>query len=364
MQIDIPHRPAGTVRRLVAHATPGLRYWFMSIGASLGFMAVIAALNVLPNPLSSVLSPIVGLAGVGALVAVIMRGATGRQVVLLVERDRIVVDEGRGGIFPFAGAALGPWRMPGLGVVSGTILQLAGSSRNFRIVGLSHQPHPGMRVELPADEGYDVRISTEEFQALLELVPIAASDARAPEHLRCNLLPHPASIGTAFGRMAPWMGTIGAVFALQAVLGATGIFETRWGQYAGAAITLPMVVGGLVWTIRRAQHTRPKLQIDLGPNELSVRDPTNGQVVSSVPIAQIGGTRAMHRVVMKGASFEHAALQIRMRGHADLTVGVYDPRYRWRDATPWVARPSYIVSAADWEALVGRLGLGAAMRGP
>src|ERR1700722_16075449 len=104
MPIDAPPSPAGAARRLVAHTTPGARYWFMSIGAALGFMAVTGALNVLPSAVYAVLMPIVGLAGVVVMVAVIMRGAKGREVVLLVERDRIVVDEGRGGTFPFAGA--------------------------------------------------------------------------------------------------------------------------------------------------------------------------------------------------------------------------------------------------------------------
>ena len=52
------HRSAGPAHRIVAHATPGLRYWIMSIGAALGFMAVGAALNLLPSPLSSIRSPV------------------------------------------------------------------------------------------------------------------------------------------------------------------------------------------------------------------------------------------------------------------------------------------------------------------
>jgi hypothetical protein len=352
-------------RRLVAHATPGARYWVLSIGTSVGFMAGSAALQaVLPSVAGEIVAPILGLVGFGVLVVVIMRAGTGRKVILDVGRDRVVVDEGRGGTFSLAGASLGPWRMPGLGVVSGTILQLAGGSRHLRILGMSHQPRPGTHIELPADEGYDVRVSAEELQALLDVVPVAAEGARPPEHLRCDLLPHPASPGFAFAAMAPWMGTLGAVFVLQGILGATGLFETRWGQYVSVAITLPLIIGGIVWTFRRFSHKRPSLQIDLGPHELEVRNPTSGRVVSSVPLAAIGGTRAMCRIVMKGATVEHAVLQIRMPGHADLTVGVYDPRYGWKDTTPWVSRPSYIVSAPDWEALVGRLGLRAPMRGP
>jgi hypothetical protein len=124
--------------------------------------------------------------------------------------------------------------------------------------------------------------------------------------------------------MAPWIGTIVAVFALQGILSATGLFERRWGQYVSVAITLPLIVGGIVWTFRRFQHKRPLLQIDLGSHEFSVRNPTRGQVVSRVPMAAIGGTRAMCRIVMKGATLEHAVLQIHMPGHPDLTVGVYD----------------------------------------
>jgi len=365
MPTDAHPRPAAEARRLVAHATPGARYWVLSIGTAVGFMAANAALQAaLPSVVADIVAPVLGLASIGVMVFVIMRAANGREVVLDVGRDRVVVDQGRGGTFPLAGAAAGPWRMPGLGVVSGTILQLAGDSRTFRIVGMFHQPRPGMRVELPADAGYDVRVSPEELQSLLDVVPTAAVDTRPAQHLRCDLLPHPASPGFAFGAMAPWMGTLAAVFALQGILGAAGLFERRGGQYLSLAITLPLVIGGIVWTFRRFQHKQPSLQIELGPNELSVRSPTSGQVVSSVPLAAIGGTRAMCRIVMKGTTFEHAVLQIHMPGHPDLTVGVYDPRYGWKDSTPWVSRPTYIVSALDWEALAGRLGLRAPMRGP
>lgn len=56
-------------------------------------------------------------------------------VVLHVDRKRVAVDGGRGGVFPLEGARLRLWRMPSIGVTYGSALELWDEGVTYRIGG-------------------------------------------------------------------------------------------------------------------------------------------------------------------------------------------------------------------------------------
>ena len=65
----------------------------------------------------------------------------------------------------------------------------------------------------------------------------------------------------------------------------------------------------------------------------------------------------VHRHSGRGGSFEQVALALRLSPAHEVSIGVFDTRYRWSDAAPSVSAPRWIVGPPDWSALVDRLGL-------
>jgi hypothetical protein len=351
-----------------ARSSPGLRYWVITLGAILGAMALVSAiLAALPNAVSRFASLPLGLVVMAVNVIAVMRGANGRAVRVEVDGDRLLVDGGAGGTFPLASARIGRWRMPMLGTADSTLIELSGGGRTLRLLGLGHELPRDAALSMQADQPYDARISSSEMQALLELLPRAAQavERRGPPAatLRFELFVHPGALSRGFSVMGPWMATIAITLLFTGVLQATPLGDSRYGQYVVGVVDLLIAVTGIVVTARRATRRRPEREIEIGPVEVTLRDAVTRRALYTCPTSGLGGTRAMHRWTGRRGSFEHACVQIRLPGRADLTVGVWDPRYAWTDATPWLGpTPDYVVSATDWEALVSRLALAPWMR--
>jgi hypothetical protein len=291
-------------------------------------------------------------AGYGTYLA---RDRRHKKVLLDVERHRLVVDEGRGGIFPLSSAALGLWRSPAVSVISGTVLHLAGGAQTYRVGGLDHRPAAGVRVGAPVSEVVDAYLSKEEFDALLAFVPFvpASADRSAPALVRCPLLPNPWSGHRTFLKVAPVLGTLVLVGLATAGLKATGLFNSLAGQYIAFALIAPILVGGIVLTIVLDMRRGAELVLELERNELRLLDPKTDRVLTAAPRDAIDLTRGMHRIVGDGPDREHAMIAIRMPGWEELTIGVYDMRCGWRDAAPcFSAPPHYMVGTPDWNALI------------
>jgi hypothetical protein len=321
------------------------------------FMGGMVAVNLaLPSAAKAIvpLFIVLGLAGYGLLV---YRAFRPRRTVLEVGAERLLVDEGRGGSFPLSGAAFGLWRMAGVGVTAGTVLHLAGGEQVFRVAGRDHRPASAIPLEAPDVEQADAFLSAADFDALLAALPswvlAARRDAPAtPGPLRIVLMPNPAAGRNAFAMMLPWLGTIVLVSLVGGGLGSLGVDE---------AILLPVivaiVVGGLVLTVVRSVRRAAGLEIESADRELRVRDPKKGTVLASAPIPFIRSDRAMVRYTGRGASFEHPVLTLHLSASWQVSLGVYDARFRWRDAVPYVSSPRWIVGAPDWNALLDLLGM-------
>jgi hypothetical protein len=164
--------------------------------------------------------------------------------------------------------------------------------------------------------------------------------------------------------VAPMGGAMVLVLSSSAVLEAAGLSRYVWGQYVEAAVAIPLVIAGMVLTVVRSQRRRPELELHVVDQVLSLREPGSGRVLVTAPIAEVGATRCMHRFRARGMIFDHPGVELRISGRQNLTLGIYDARYGWRDTTAWLPLPRYIVSAEDWSSLVGRLGLSEWIRGP
>jgi hypothetical protein len=291
-----------------------------------------------------------------SLGAVVLRAVHPKKVLLDVDRQRLVIGEGRGGTFPLSSAALGPWRPSG-DVISGSVLHLAHGAQTYRVGGLDYRPSAGIREGAPASENVDAFLSKEDFEALLAFAPLALAgpDRGALAVVRCPLHPNPSSDRRAFRRIASALGTLALVVLAAAGLDATGLFDSRAGQYVGVALIAPLVVGGIVLMIVLERRRGPELELELDLSELRLCDPKVGRVLAAAPRNAVDLTRGMHRAGADGADREYPMLAIRIPEWEELTLGVYDVRYGWRDDVPYLPAPHYRVGTPDWNTLVEAL---------
>lgn len=355
-----PFRVGSGPRRFEATAWPGRRAGMLVAVASLVVVMGLSALGaLLPKELTRIVLPVVILGFVvlyGVLFARVFRGT---KVWLDVDGGRVVVGAGRGGTFSLAGAQLGPLRLPGVGVVSGSALHLHDGERAFRIGGTDHRPGPGVRLDAPVVEEVDASLPAAEFEALLALVwPAGGVGRAAPVSLRCALLPNPSSARSVFRMMAPWLGTMVLVGLVSSGLGALGLYDTMTGQYVGAAVTVPMLIGGLVLTAVLGARRAPQLEIEIDAHQVRLREPGSGATLAAAPRGALTVGRAVWRMNSRAGSHTYPCLALGVPGHEGVTFAVYDLRYAWRDGGPRVSAPRYVVGAPDWNALVEALGLG------
>jgi hypothetical protein len=360
--------PGQPLSRFVAKAVIGKRTGTVVVLASVGGVVGVAViLPALPEPMRKVfpLCVLLLLGGYGAFVARSRRGA---NVTLDVSDGRLLVDEGRRGAFPIAGALLGLWRTPGIGVVSGTILHLHDGQRVYRVGGLDHRPAASLPLRAPITDEADAFLPAREFDALLELTlaPMAPvyRDVPAPTAVaRCQLLPNPWLARNWLGHMVPWFGAIALVMVITGVLATSGLFETLGGQFIGIALILPIIAGGLVLTTRRSLGRQPVFVIEIDPRELRVRDLATSAITFTAPLGALTCLRGVRRYNMgRGGTFEHAVLAITRPGQEPLTIGVADARFGWIDSGATIAAPRYVVGPPDWHVLTAALGVRGAVR--
>jgi hypothetical protein len=296
------------------------------------------------------------------------RAMRGTNVTLDVSDGRLLVDEGRGGAFPLAGAMFGLWRMPGLGVVSGTVLHLDDGRRSYRVGGRDHRPAASLPLKAPTTGEADAYLPAMEFDALLELAlasmpPVYHHSPATLDVTRCRLLPNPWLLRNGLRHMVPWFGAIALVMVVTGILDMIGLFATLDGQFLGIAVVLPFIVGGLVLTARRSLKREPVMEIEIDARELRVRDLATGAITFMAPRAALACSRGVRRYNLgRGGTFVHAVLAIARPGQEPLSIGVADARFGWVDSSATVPAPRYVVGPPDWNALTEALGVRGTLR--
>lgn len=187
-------------------------------------------------------------------------------------------------------------------------------------------------------------------------VPYEEQELAAPTVVRCRLLPNPWLLRRALGMQLPWFGAIVLVMVVSTLLSTTGLFDTLEGQYIGLAVVLPIVAAGLVFTVRRSLQRDAVSELELDPNQLSVRDLKTGAVTFSAARSSLTCRIGLRRYNLgRGPRFEHAVLSIEAPGQKRLSIGA-DKRFAWVESGPVLPAPLYSVEAADWNSLAHALG--------
>lgn len=266
------------------------------------------------------------------------------QVLVCVESDGLSIDTRPGEVFPFSEAQLGPWTVPGYGATTkGTALHLGSGDHRFVLGGRDHRIANGTRREAPPVDGVDAWMWASEFDELLTRVGPRGLDIDEPasvEPIRCQLVPNPARLFSS----------------------------SFFGMFKNTATALSL----------KANPPQPSVAIELGEDAISVIDLKCNASIASAPLAQVTATPAEStRWMPKVGTQIKPVLVVSVPDSQPLTIGCSDVagpsqttwsgkttfahRFSWRNQAARENEPAYVVSDADWLALVEKFGLAADM---
>jgi hypothetical protein len=288
------------------------------------------------------------------LFAIVLRP---RPLTIDVWPDRVVLDEGREGVFPLATALLGAWEMPGYGVSMGTALHLSDGARRFCLGGRDHRPHPALRLAAPVVQDVDAYVTAADLDAVVALLPSVAGRVSAPvtNIVRISLVPNRASGRRAFAVMVPWLLTMGVVALLAVPFSLLGLDESPEGRVAMTVVLVAVVLGAMTLTVKRAvRRPTPTFVVQLEAQGLRVLDARTGAEVTAAHYAHVRCTQARHTYTGR-SSYTMPALVLLVPGTKAMTVGIPDFRFSWPGDVRDCGSPDYVVGGADWRTLVDRL---------
>jgi hypothetical protein len=114
------------------------------------------------------------------------------------------------------------------------------------------------------------------------------------------------------------------------------------------------------WRLPRTVDPQPSLAIDMGKDAVSVIDPNTNALIASASLAQVTATPAEFKCYAESPNEgweTRAVLVVRVPGAQPLSIGclsrvIWGSRFSSRGKVPRVKLPEFLVSAADWRALV------------
>jgi NHL repeat-containing protein len=349
-------RPSASSRRFVASAAPPstkqmMKYTYLLM---FGAMASLGAINMTLVLLGALVGsevpiqvggPVVFIAfllgAMPAFGAFQRRMNRPKQVLIDVGSDGLTVSTKPGDVFSFADAQLGPWTLAGYGgTTKGTALHLRTGQHRFVLGGQDHRAASGIPVQAPPVDTVDAWLWAPEFDEFLAAVGAPNGlDARRPtpgQPGRCLLTPNPAKLFSS----------------------------SFFGMFKNTATAMKL----------SAKPPESSVAVELGEDAISVIDLKTNAPIASAPIAHVTATPAEStRSVPRMGTLTTAVLVVRVADSQPLTIGCpdYDGpatatrsgstkvtyRFAWRGAVRAEDEPAFVVSGADWLALVDKFGL-------
>jgi hypothetical protein len=133
------------------------------VAATAGSVLLGGAGMLLPSALAEALAPAAAALGVLGSLAFLAVTLRPRRVPVHLEGGHLVVDEGRGGAYPWESAVLGRWSAAGIDLAAGAALVLSDGRRTYTLGGHGHPAPDGAR-EIHA---VDAALGEADFAALL-----------------------------------------------------------------------------------------------------------------------------------------------------------------------------------------------------
>ena len=298
-------------------------------------------------------------AAVSAVMATVVMMALGKNVEGRLELypDRIVLGARtieRQGLR----AELAQWKQANLWTTLGSAIHLQTARESFFIGGRDCLLARGT---LPSTQKVAASLSTDDFVQFVRALDLpvdllAGTDTAGP--LAVDLQTSGTSLRGMWGMMSPWVGTIVLAGAVGVLAGTTPILQTGAGLVAIQIITVVIVIGGLVFTVRK--NLRPpavRYRLFVEPTRVALRDlrAQGGPIDPFIPKPQ--AAPMTYRMTSRGGTFEFPALRLEWPSKS-MTVGVWDATLSWPAGTKRTRKLDYLIGPEEWRHLVRTLGLG------
>ncbi len=278
----------------------------------------------------------------------------------LDERALSLVRGRRSDVVKLGGATLrlGKWTDPYRGVL-GTILHLKGATS--LALGVKDLVLEDAEYDAAASPDVDARLERQPFEELREALNARLrSAAKAPGYRNASgdaggvsfeLLVNRYAGRTTWRTMGVWVATI-------TVLSVVGFKMDTWGISPSFGVLLVCSLLGLGFgaTVVVANLHPASLRLRITKDEAVLEETKRGRVLGRCHPRELAASPLTHR-----PSQHHpgtlCSLQLEGLGDKTLQVGVFDGRFRWRNAPEERRAPDYLVGPAEWERLVAALDL-------
>jgi hypothetical protein len=302
----------------------------------------------------------IGAGGLVAAAAFMMKRGAGRKCEVVVSGATLTLGArtiARSGVR----ATVCSWKQPHLWTVLGTALVLEGRDGKISLGGTGHLPP---RSGLPVVTRVDAALTATDFVALgreLDLLRELTLPGTPSEERQIDVAPARTGARGALPVMLPWIATMGLVALLGAAAPALGVEENPAALAVLAALTLAIVVGGLVVTSRtsaRPPKSRHRLRIGRAGLSVAHAGDSEGEAAwRHVPPEVV--ERVAYRYSTRWGTYEFPALSLPADGLPGrrLVVGVWDPAQAWGGPVARTRRLDGLVGPDEWALVLGAIGL-------
>lgn len=245
--------------------------------------------------------------------AVFVAWARGRKEVSVdVTGENLRVNDGARGVFSLHRSTLGEWYRPKIGTTQGIALQVDDGRRRFVLGGKDHRTDTGLLLEAPPVSSVDAWIVASDFDKLVGV------------------------LGHRGGLVAEAAGVTGPIRCL--------LFKIS---------TFDRTVAGLL-----GRCPQPKFAMELDSEVIRVIEPKTGSLLGWGPLSAVKAARGKYTFNTRSSRVTRPLMKVRVPGLHPMRIAPLEGwLHMWTDEVEKMLRPEFVVSNADWLALLAKLGL-------
>lgn len=283
------------------------------------------------------------------------QGTSGR---LALDGDRIVLGER---VLQRASLSheLLIWKEGYLWTTLGSAIRLRDAERELCIGGLNQLAT--IRERRSAVSRVDASLSAEDFVTFTRALGLSAERVRqagSEDRIAIDLIPSTVSARGLWRAMSPWLATMATAAAVGFVGAGLGLERSPTGLIVVQVLTVVVVVGGLIITVRGSLQppvARYRLLVERGVVTLDDAK-RRGRANSSVP--PLSATRHIYRSSTRGGkSYEMPTVRLVWPSGQAQVIGLWDTSYRSPESATRLRKLEYIVGPEEWRRLLAALHL-------
>ncbi len=251
------------------------------------------------------------------------------------------------------------WKEGYLWTTLGSAIRLRDAEHTLCIGGRNHLATT--RERRSTISRVEASLSTDDFVAFTRALGLSADQVRpasAADNIAIDLIPSTISARGLWRATSPWLATMATAAAVGFVGAALGLERRPTGLVVIQVLTVVIVVGGLIITVRRGSQppvARYRLLVEHGVVTLDDAK-RRGRANSSAP--PLTATRHVYRPSSRGGPrVEVPTVRLVWPSGKTHVIGVWDASYRWPAGATRLRKLEYVVGPEEWRRLIDALRL-------